>query len=176
MKISYAITVKDELAELQRLIDTLLQFKRQSDEIIILFDEKNGSKKVEEFLRSHSVNGEFNWFGKQFEGHFADWKNLLAELCSGDYIFQIDADEYPHQYLIESLPELLESNPDVELFYVPRINTVVNIGLSHVNKWNWNISKLESQINEKEFDLNNPQDLDEYNLLKQYNLIINENS
>ena len=141
MKISYAITVKDELAELQRLIDTLLQFKRQSDEIIILFDEKNGSKKVEEFLRSHSVSGEFNWFGKQFEGHFADWKNLLAELCSGDYIFQIDADEYPHQYLIESLPELLESNPDVELFYVPRINTVDGITEDHIKQWKWNVNE-----------------------------------
>jgi hypothetical protein len=34
---------------------------------------------------------------------------------------------------------------------------------------------LESQIGEKELNLNNPQDLDEYNLLKKYNLIIEEN-
>jgi hypothetical protein len=141
MKISYAITVKDELSELQRLVDVLLKFKRPVDEIVILFDEANGSKKVEEYLRLHSVNGEYSWFGKRFENDFASWKNQLTELCSGDYIFQIDADEYPHQYLIESLPELLETNPDVELFYVPRINTVDGITEDHIKQWRWKLDE-----------------------------------
>jgi hypothetical protein len=36
------------------------------------------------------------------------------------------------------------------------------------------VSKLEDYIEEKEFDLDNPKDLDEYNLLKKYDLIIKE--
>jgi len=61
------------------------------------------------------------------------------------------------------------------MFIVPRINTVEGITQEHINKWGWQISKLESMVEEKEFDLDNPKDLDEYNLLKEYNLIIEEN-
>lgn len=139
MKISYAITVKDELSEIQRLVDLLLAEKRPQDEIVILFDQRNGSKRVEEFLRSHSINGEFLWVGKEFNNHFAEWKNLLNSLCSGDWIFQIDADEYPNKYLLSTLPEFLETNLEVDLFLVPRVNTVTGITQEHVDKWGWKV-------------------------------------
>ena len=61
MKISYAVTVCNEYDEITRLINFLLKHKRTEDEIIVLYDFKNGDKGVEEFLRSHSVNGEFVW-------------------------------------------------------------------------------------------------------------------
>jgi hypothetical protein len=141
MKISYAITVCDESTEIQRLISFLLEFKRVEDEIVVLFDESKNSTAVEDYLRSHSVNGEFSWHKGKFEGHFADWKNKLNSLCSGDYIFQIDADEVPHKYLIESLPEILESNPEVEVYVVPRVNTVEGLTQEHIQKWRWNVNE-----------------------------------
>ena len=61
MKISYAITVCNEFVEIQKLVLFLLKHKRDKDEIVILYDYKNGDKGVEEFLRSHSVNSEFIW-------------------------------------------------------------------------------------------------------------------
>jgi hypothetical protein len=109
-----------------------------------------------------------------FNNNFSEWKNKLNSMCTGDIIINLDADEIPSKTLIDNIHELIEINPEVKAFALPRVNTVENIGLYHVQKWGWKISKLESQINEKEFDLNNPQDLDEYNLLKQYNLIIEE--
>ena len=45
-------------------------------------------------------------------------------MCSGDWIFQIDADEMPHETLIELLPEIILSNPENEVIRVPRVNTV----------------------------------------------------
>lgn len=173
MKISYSITVCNEFIEIQKLISLLLEYKREEDEIVILYDSKNGDTEVETFLRSHSVNGEFNWFKGEFDGHFANWKNKLNSYCTGDTIVNLDADEIPNVFLLENLPFVLE-NSDVDLLYVPRVNTVSNIGLSHVQKWGWHISKFESMVEEKELDLNNPQDLDEYNLLKKYDLIIEE--
>lgn len=173
MKISYAITVCNEFIQIQELIQHLLKYKRHQDEIVVLYDSKNGDTEVEAFLRSHSINGEFSWYKGDFDGHFANWKNKLNSYCTGDFIFNIDADEIPHKFLLENLPYVLE-NSDVDLLFVSRINTVSNLGLSHIKKWGWNISKLETQIDEKEFDLTNPQDLDEYNLLKTYNLIIEE--
>lgn len=174
MKISYGITVCNEFVEIQNLLTFLLEHKRDEDEITILFDVNNGDDKVEEYLKAKSVNNEFNWIKSNFKGHFADWKNYLTTLCSGDFIFQIDADEIPNSTLIKYLPEILELN-NIDLYAVPRINTVDNIGLSHVKKWGWNISKLESMIEEKEFDLDIAQDRDEYELLKECGLIIEEN-
>ena len=101
MKISYAITVCNEIVEIQRLVSFLLEHKREEDEITILFDVRGGTDEVEEYLRANSVNCEFNWIKNSFKGHFADWKNYLTTLCSGDYIFQIDADEIPNESLIQ---------------------------------------------------------------------------
>jgi len=141
MKISYAITVCNELKEIQKLINFLLKIKRKKDEILILFDSNNGTKKVEEFLRAKSINGEFNWFSYAFDGHFANMKNKLTSRCSGDYIFQIDADEIPNKSLINHLPEVLELN-DVDVLRVPRINTVKGLTQEHINRWGWVIDDL----------------------------------
>jgi|TARA_R100001443_G_C3360064_1_gene178887 hypothetical protein len=141
MKISYAITVCNEFVEIQKLVLFLLDHKRIEDEIVILYDHKNGDEGVEEFLRSHSVNCEFMWHKGDFHNHFADWKNKLTDLCSGDYIFQIDADEVPNRLLIKSLPKILESNQDTnDVYLVPRVNTVEGLTDEHIKKWGWKVN------------------------------------
>ena len=141
MKISYAITVCNEFVEIQKLIPFILKHKRSIDEIVILYDQKNGSEGVEEYLRSHSVNSEFAWHAGDFENHFADWKNKLTSFCSGDYIFQIDADEIPHEVLITSLHKILEQNPDNEVYLVPRVNTVEGLTPEHIKAWGWRVNE-----------------------------------
>ena len=137
MKISYAITVCNELLEIQRLLPFLLKNKREQDEIIILYDTKNGSKSVEDFLRSKSTNKvQFRWLGYHFDGHFANMKNTLTEACLGDYIYQIDADEMISEYVMNILPQILEQN-QVDVIRVPRINTVKGLTAEHIQKWGW---------------------------------------
>ena len=75
MKISYAITVCNEFVEIQNLVRFLLENKRPEDEIVILYDEKNGDEGVEFFLRAKSVNSSFAWHSAEFNDHFANWKN-----------------------------------------------------------------------------------------------------
>ena len=139
MKISYAISVCNEFVEIQRLITFLLENKRQEDEIIVLFDSNNGSKSVEDFLRSKSINGEFNWVPYKFDRHFANMKNKLTSLCNGDYIYQIDADEMVNEYVLRLLPQVLEQN-DVDVLMVSRINTVEGITQEHIDKWGWKVT------------------------------------
>ena len=142
MKISYAITVKDELNELQRLVDFLIDRKRTEDEIVILYDSKGGSEAVEEWLRANSVTSHYyRWYSNKFNNNFADHKNYLNMLCTGDYIFQIDADEIPHENLIEKLPSILEHNSSVDLCVVPRVNTVTGLTQEHIQKWGWNVNE-----------------------------------
>ena len=142
MKISYAITVKDELNELQRLVTFLIDRKRTEDEIVILYDSQGGSEAVEEWLRANSVTSHYyRWYSSKFNNNFADHKNYLNMLCTGDYIFQIDADEIPHENLIEKLPSILEHNSSVDLYVVPRVNTVTGLTQEHIQKWGWNVNE-----------------------------------
>ena len=140
MKISYAVTVCNEFVEIQKLIPFLLKHKRHEDEIVVLYDSKNGSKSVEDFLRAKSVNGEFHWHGSEFDGHFANWKNKLTDLCNGDWIFQIDADEIPNEILITNLSDILEAN-SMDVILVPRVNTVDGLTDSHIQKWGWKVDE-----------------------------------
>jgi len=141
MKISYAITVCNELEEIQRLLTFLLDKKREQDEIVVLLDKSKASKQLEILLEGYAHSSKLVLAADYFEGHFADWKNKLNGFCTGDYIFQIDADEYPHEDLIQDLPEILEANPTVEVYVVPRVNTVEGITPEHIAKWGWNVNQ-----------------------------------
>ena len=142
MKISYAIPVCNELVELTKLLNFLENKIDKEDEVIILFDTNNGTKGVEDYLRAKSVNPTFfQWYPYHFDGHFANMKNHLKSFCTGDWIFQIDADELPHESLIINLKALLELNPTTELFLVPRVNTVSGLTQEHISKWRWGVNK-----------------------------------
>ena len=139
MKISYAVTVKDELEYIQNLIPFLLKHKREEDEIVVLWDNK-GDIKVWEYLTSQEPNNYFVYEGN-FTNNFADWKNLLNSLTSGDYLFQIDADELPSEFSIKMLPLLLEQNPETEIFFVPRINIVEGITKEYIDQMHWSVNE-----------------------------------
>ena len=125
MKISYAIPVCNEHVEIEKLLSFLENKVDKEDEIIVLFDNNNGSPAVEQYLRAKSVNPTFfQWYPYHFDGHFANMKNHLKSLCMGDWIFQIDADELPHESLIQNLKSLLKVNTTTEMLLVPRVNTV----------------------------------------------------
>jgi len=139
MKISYAITVCNEFDEIQKLILFLLENKRVEDEIVILYDINNGHEGIEQFLKEKSTNKEISWLPGEFNGHFADWKNKLTSLCTGDYIYQIDADEMVNEYVLRLLPQVLEQN-DVDVLMVSRINTVNGLTQQHIDKWGWRVN------------------------------------
>jgi|TARA_B110000495_G_scaffold923_1_gene653 hypothetical protein len=141
MKISYAITVCNEFLEIQKLVPFLLKYKRPQDEIVILFDQNNGDTELLSYLlKFNKLPNVQTWRGLDFKGHFADWKNKLTEYCEGDYIFQIDADELPNESLIQNIPIILETNPDNEVYLVPRVNTVEGLTDEHISKWRWNVN------------------------------------
>mgnify|MGYP003641136184 CR=1 FL=1 len=142
IKISYAITVCNEFLEIQKLITFLLENKRVQDEIVILYDSKNGDPEVLSYLlKFNKLPNVQTWRGFEFDGDFSNWKNLLTTYCSGDYIFQIDADELPNKTLIENLPLILEQNPDNEVYLVPRVNTVEGLTQEHIQKWGWRVDE-----------------------------------
>jgi hypothetical protein len=142
MKISYAITVKDELIELDKLLFKLQKSKRDKDEIVIVYDGTNGSSQVENYLKAQTVSSSpFRWHSFEFKNNFSELKNYITKQCTGDYIFQIDADEFPNEYLISILPTMLESNAETEVYLTPRVNTVEGLTEAHIQKWGWRVDE-----------------------------------
>ena len=144
MKLSYAIPVKDEFVEIQRLLTFLLEHKDLEDEIVVLWDSKNGDKQVETYLRKMNVEKSlFRWYPYEFDGHFANMKNHLTSLCTGDWIVQLDADEMVGELFIPWVKGSIEANPNVHAFFVPRINTVEGLTEAHIQKWGWRVDEKE---------------------------------
>jgi len=133
--ITYAITTHNEgHAYLSKIISQIKQCKGRYDEVIILDDNSTDAETCE-ILAScelpvikHSLNNDF-----------AAHKNQIAIHAKGDYIFQIDGDEFLGADLADTLPELLFENPDVDMFYVPRVNIVEGLTHSDALRWNWRV-------------------------------------
>ena len=140
MKISYAITVHNELEELMKLLDFLNNNIREEDEIVIQYDEGGVTQEVLEFLNIKKQIHGYTVVGFPLNKDFASYKNNLKSNCTGDYIFQIDADEIPHEVMIAYLPQVLEDNP-VDIIFVPRVNTVNGLTQEHIQKWRWNVNE-----------------------------------
>jgi len=142
MKISYAITVCNEHKEIDKLLTFLFEHKRKEDEVVVQMD-KTATKEVwnvcERFESKQAT--EYRLLDFDLNKNFAAYKNNLNKNCDGDWIFQIDADELPNQYLLEALPFILEANADVEAYWVPRVNTVAGITDEHIQKWGWRVSE-----------------------------------
>jgi len=138
--ISYAITVHNEIDELTTLLNFLQTNIRKEDEIVIQYDETSVTNEVKEYVTlMDSMHENHIVVGFSLNKDFASFKNNLKSHCTKDYIFQVDADEIPHEYLVEYLGEVLETNP-VDIVFVPRVNTVEGLEQSHIDKWKWNVN------------------------------------
>jgi hypothetical protein len=137
MKISYGITVCNEDIELKNLITYLKEEIPPQDEIVIVYDQNRVTSQVLEVLSSEP---DVKSYPFNFQQNFLENKNFLQTKCTGDYIFQIDADEIPQQFLLANLHSIIESNP-VDCFILPRKNLVKGLTSDHIKKWGWNINE-----------------------------------
>ena len=139
LRISYAITACNEHVELDRLLEMLTNSIRLEDEIVIQLD-KTATAEVRsvcfDFGRPNLRVVEY-----PLNNDFASFKNNLSKECLKDYIFQIDADEYPHEHLVLSLDDIVSYNQTIDVFLVPRINTVSGLTQEHINKWRWQVNE-----------------------------------
>ena len=132
--ISLAITVCNEHQELETLLDYLQERALSPEyEIVVQIDQGNYTEKVLDVILDRGIK---HWFFP-LNKDFATYKNELTKHCLGDFIFQIDADEIPSIELLNMLPDILEMNPEIDVYLVPRINTVSGITKEHILKWGW---------------------------------------
>jgi len=143
INITYAITVCNELTEITQLIDFLKNRIDMDDEILIQYDEDSATDAVKNYLKIITqLHTSVKVIGFPLSGDFASYKNNLKNHANGMFIFQIDADEIPSEYLMENIKDILDYNKDVDLFFVPRVNTVKDLTKEHIKKWGWNVNEL----------------------------------
>lgn len=139
MKISYCICSHNEIESLFKLLEKLVLYKLEDDEIIILddFSDNDETKKI--------LN-KFNGLGCKVIQHalnknYGEHKNEFNTLAKNDWIFQLDGDELPSDYTIgENLHNIINSNPETELIFVPRINDYIGTTAEHAAMWGWRLS------------------------------------
>jgi hypothetical protein len=148
MVIAYAITVCNEFKEADRLIRFLKSHIRPEDQIYVLLDKPKVDPPLLDLLYRFSSSNWITLRESAFGGDFSKWKNELIELCNvhstkPDFIFNIDADELPTKELIDVLPTILENNSEIDLYWIPRWNTVEGLTQEHIKMWRWNVDELE---------------------------------
>jgi glycosyltransferase involved in cell wall biosynthesis len=143
MKISYLVTVHNETLELLQLIEKLkthIDFVAINDEVVILddFSDNPDTIKILDKAKSYGFTVVQHALNKNFSEH----KNYGSKLCVGDFVCQIDADEYLFSNLLNNIHEIIESNPTVELYRVPRVNIVRGATDNDARNWGWHMMKL----------------------------------
>lgn len=142
LPLTYAITVCNELEEIIQLVQFLLPKLLKDDEILIQYDTDSATKEVVDYLNiiSQIHSNSIQVINFPLNNDFATFKNNLKRFAKGIYIFQLDADEMPSEYLIDNMSLFLENNNEVDLFFVPRINTVDGLTEEHIKKWGWAVN------------------------------------
>jgi hypothetical protein len=140
MKISYAICVCDEHIELRSLLSFLVKTVDDEDEINVLVDAGRVTPEVRGVLEAFKDRVVIN--ERRFCGDFSAHRNHHATLCTGDYIFVLDADEIPQEDLIKNIKQV-----SCGALFVPRINIVtgytrawcekMGFSVNHVGWINW---------------------------------------
>ena len=138
MKISYGITVHNEVDELERLLGKLLIGIDEEDEVVICVDGDDIG--VKDVVELYSIDSRVIHYDRKLDKDFSAQKNSVIENSSGDYIFHIDADEYPNAILLQQLKEILSIN-EVDLLWIPRVNTVDGMTDEDVRRWGWRLTE-----------------------------------
>ena len=145
MNISYGITVYNEADELNKLLEVLVHKTDAEDEIIVCVDDTNGEDDAVRFVldswtQQYAHTKMIKVYQRKLNKDFAAQKNSIIENSKGDYIFHIDADEYPNEILLQQLKQILEIN-DVDLVWIPRVNTIDGMKDEHINRWGWRVTE-----------------------------------
>lgn len=138
--ISYCIPVCNESVELKRLLNQLMLNLKDGDEIIIQGDQGNVTDDVISVVSSYVRNKSIVYIEYPLHSDFATFKNNFLKYVKNTWIFQIDADEMLSETFIENIHWLVENNPSIDSFAIPRVNIVQGLTQEWVDKWGWRVT------------------------------------
>lgn len=145
--ISYCISVCNEHEELSKLLNQLIPNIDSEDELIILVDTSKVTPEVSKVINDFkNISSNITLIGAELNKDFSTFKNNFVTSASKDYIYQIDADELLTEESFISLKQILDFNPEIDMFFVPRENYVSGLTQNHINMWRWRVDE-KNRIN-----------------------------
>jgi glycosyltransferase involved in cell wall biosynthesis len=165
--ISYLITCHNEDTTLENLLTRVVSLIDPEDEIIVL-DDFSDSQLTKNILSrfSDKIKIYQHALDKNYGGH----KNYGNSKCSKEWIFQLDGDELPNETLLINIKDIIQSNPEIDLYAIPRVNDFKGVTSEDAKQWGWRLTPEPSIIHEKIIDTNSS----EYKFLKENGYIIEE--
>jgi glycosyltransferase involved in cell wall biosynthesis len=139
--ISFAITTHNEGQYIQELLDQLVPHCEQTGDEIVVVDDHSTDAYTSQLLYGYEEQDKIKLFSHALNNDFAAHKNYLNSMCQGDYIFQVDADEKFHPNLLTYLHDIVYNNTNVELFLIPRVNTVEGLTEDDIKRWGWRVDE-----------------------------------
>ena len=141
MKISYLVTVCNEGHSVVHLFNKIHNTGIETDELVILHDPKGDDMTwlaIQNSFDRLTPVIKWNCITHKLDNDYGTHKNFGVERCKGDWIFQIDGDEMPPDSLLgENLHALIEANPTIEAYAIPRINAWHGLTEEHAKRWGW---------------------------------------
>jgi len=138
MKITYTIQVCNESREIYSLINFLLKVKDDEDNIHVVVDSLHKTDKVDLVLSQ--FKDRVTVFERPFDS-FCENGMFHIENATGDYIFGLDADEMPQEFLIKNIKKILSEN-DVDILWIPRINIHPGITANDIARYKLPINDM----------------------------------
>ena len=148
MTISYCIAVHNEHVELNLLLEQLFKFLGPNDEIIVQGDQGKVTNRVISVLHSYTKDARLVYLEYPLQKDFATFKNNMVKQAKKDYVFLLDADEFPPDFLLSNLEFILEANSEIEVIRIPRTNVVQGLTNQHIKKWKWKVDLVQIQGSE----------------------------
>jgi len=136
MFLSYLVTSHNETTSLDKLLNKLVKSKKENHEIVLLDDYSDNEETLNII---NKYKDKVNFYQKKLDRDYGAHKNYGISLCKGKWIFQIDADEYPTDMLLENVDEILESNNNNEAIWLPRLNYFQGVTQQDIMTWGWQL-------------------------------------
>jgi len=135
MFLSYLVTCHNETSSLDKLLSKLVQNRKDNHEIVLL-DDYSDNPETLDIIQKYKEQTSFHQH--RLDRNYGTHKNYGIEQCKGNWIFQLDGDEYPTDLLLENIDAVLESNNNNEVLWLPRLNYFAGVTELDVKTWGWN--------------------------------------
>ncbi len=143
LNISYLVTCHNETQTLRKLLERLTSTIDDDDEIVVIDDFSNNPE-TKTILTEYSSNSKVRICQHSLNRDYGSHKNYGNSLCKNPWIFQLDGDELPSEILLINIKDIIELNPEVEVFAVPRINDFIGVTHEDAMQWNWRLTPCPS--------------------------------
>jgi hypothetical protein len=117
------------------------------NECVILDDYSENVETLSILEKFHNPYDNKFVIKNKLNNNYSEHKNKGKLFCKGEYVFQIDDDEIPNLNLLSNLKDIILTNPDVDLFWIPRVNIFKGVTDAEATKWGWDINNPNKWVN-----------------------------